>query len=99
MASTKVSDFILQRLRDWDVDHVFGYAGDGINGLLVQPTNPEALAAAFQRALAAPSMVQAGIDRNRQFAEQVLNIRNNTQHFLELFRKLKAAAEPRGVRR
>ncbi|MEU7110533.1 thiamine pyrophosphate-requiring protein [Streptomyces sp. NPDC046182] len=32
--SIKVSDYVLQRLRDWDVDHVFAYAGDGINGLL-----------------------------------------------------------------
>ncbi|MEV6483490.1 thiamine pyrophosphate-requiring protein [Streptomyces sp. NPDC051576] len=32
--STKVSDYVLQRLREWDVDHVFAYAGDGINGLL-----------------------------------------------------------------
>ncbi|MEW1682471.1 thiamine pyrophosphate-requiring protein [Streptomyces sp. T12] len=49
MASTKVSDFILQRLRDWDVDHVFGYAGDGINGLL----------AAWGRAGNKPKFVQA----------------------------------------
>lgn len=34
MASTKLSGYILQRLRDWDVDHVFAYANDGINGLL-----------------------------------------------------------------
>ncbi|GAB2628542.1 thiamine pyrophosphate-requiring protein [Streptomyces capparidis] len=32
--STKVSDYVLQRLRAWDVGHVFGYPGDGINGLL-----------------------------------------------------------------
>ncbi|MER6085266.1 thiamine pyrophosphate-requiring protein [Streptomyces sp. NPDC001833] len=32
--STKVSDYILQRLREWDVDHVFAYPGDGINALL-----------------------------------------------------------------
>jgi pyruvate dehydrogenase (quinone) len=32
--SIKVSDYILQRLREWDVEHVFAYAGDGINGLL-----------------------------------------------------------------
>ncbi|NEY33865.1 thiamine pyrophosphate-requiring protein [Streptomyces sp. PRKS01-65] len=32
--STKVSDHVLRRLRDWGVDHVFGYPGDGINGLL-----------------------------------------------------------------
>ncbi|OSP42226.1 MULTISPECIES: thiamine pyrophosphate-requiring protein [unclassified Streptomyces] len=30
----KVSDHILQRLREWEVEHVFAYAGDGINGLL-----------------------------------------------------------------
>ncbi|MDQ0585292.1 thiamine pyrophosphate-requiring protein [Streptomyces rishiriensis] len=49
MASTKVSDYILQRLRDWDVDHVFAYAGDGINGLL----------AAWGRAENKPKFVQA----------------------------------------
>ncbi len=27
-------DYLLQRLREWGVDRVFGYAGDGINGLL-----------------------------------------------------------------
>ncbi|NGO74361.1 thiamine pyrophosphate-requiring protein [Streptomyces sp. YC504] len=32
--STKVSDHILQRLRAWNVEHVFAYPGDGINGLL-----------------------------------------------------------------
>ncbi|MEU9731832.1 thiamine pyrophosphate-requiring protein [Streptomyces sp. NPDC048002] len=32
--STTVADYILQRLREWDVEHVFAYPGDGINGLL-----------------------------------------------------------------
>ena len=32
---TTVADYLLQRLREWGVEHVFGYAGDGINGLLV----------------------------------------------------------------
>jgi pyruvate dehydrogenase (quinone) len=32
--STKVADQILARLREWGVEHVFGYPGDGINGLL-----------------------------------------------------------------
>ncbi|WP_217239097.1 thiamine pyrophosphate-requiring protein [Streptomyces sp. AC555_RSS877] len=32
--STKVSDHVLERLREWGVKHVFGYPGDGINGLL-----------------------------------------------------------------
>ncbi|MFD4262768.1 thiamine pyrophosphate-requiring protein [Streptomyces sp. NPDC058534] len=49
MANTKVSDYVLQRLRDWDVDHVFAYAGDGINGLL----------AAWERADNKPKFVQA----------------------------------------
>ncbi|WP_155057423.1 thiamine pyrophosphate-requiring protein [Streptomyces blattellae] len=32
--STNVSDHVLARLREWGVEHVFGYPGDGINGLL-----------------------------------------------------------------
>ncbi|MGW4240075.1 thiamine pyrophosphate-requiring protein [Streptomyces sp. NPDC004749] len=47
--TTKVSDYILQRLREWEVDHVFAYAGDGINGLL----------AAWGRAENKPRFVQA----------------------------------------
>src|SRR3954452_25365293 len=33
MAQT-VGDFVLARLREWGVDQVFGYPGDGINGLI-----------------------------------------------------------------
>ncbi|MEE4418470.1 thiamine pyrophosphate-requiring protein [Streptomyces bugieae] len=47
--STKVSDHILARLRDWGVEHVFAYAGDGINGLL----------AAWERADNTPRFIQA----------------------------------------
>src|SRR5438067_3976869 len=47
--STKVSDHILERLRAWDVEQVFGYPGDGINGLL----------AAWGRAENKPQFVQA----------------------------------------
>jgi pyruvate dehydrogenase (quinone) len=32
--TTTVADHLLQRLRQWGVVHVFGYPGDGINGLL-----------------------------------------------------------------
>ncbi len=32
--SNTVSDFLLERLRQWGVRRVFGYAGDGINGVL-----------------------------------------------------------------
>ena len=49
MASTTVADYLLSRLREWEVDTVFGYAGDGINGLL----------AAWGRADNHPQFVQA----------------------------------------
>src|ERR1044072_8624954 len=32
--TTKVADYVLARLREWGVEHVYGYPGDGINGLL-----------------------------------------------------------------
>ncbi|ONK10179.1 thiamine pyrophosphate-requiring protein [Streptomyces sp. MP131-18] len=47
--SQTVADFVLSRLRAWDVDVVFGYPGDGINGLL----------AAWGRADNEPRFVQA----------------------------------------
>ncbi|MBM7790205.1 thiamine pyrophosphate-requiring protein [Tenggerimyces flavus] len=49
MMTQTVGDEILARLRQWGVDHVFGYAGDGINGLL----------AAWERADNNPRFVQA----------------------------------------
>ncbi|HEX6111188.1 MAG TPA: thiamine pyrophosphate-binding protein, partial [Geminicoccaceae bacterium] len=33
MAAT-VSDFMLERLTEWGVDRIYGYPGDGINGIL-----------------------------------------------------------------
>ncbi|SEF93274.1 pyruvate dehydrogenase (quinone) [Thermomonospora echinospora] len=33
MART-VGDYVLERLREWDVEYVFGYPGDGINGII-----------------------------------------------------------------
>jgi pyruvate dehydrogenase (quinone) len=48
MADT-VADALLARLREWNVDQVFGYPGDGINGLL----------AAWGRADNQPQFVQA----------------------------------------
>jgi pyruvate dehydrogenase (quinone) len=47
--SQTVADYVLQHLRDWGTEYVFGYAGDGINGLL----------AAWQRAGDKPTFVQA----------------------------------------
>jgi pyruvate dehydrogenase (quinone) len=32
--SEKVSEFVLRRLQEWGVDRIYGYPGDGINGLL-----------------------------------------------------------------
>src|ERR1700758_55122 len=48
MAPT-VADYLLERLRSWDVQHVFAYAGDGINGIL----------AAWGRTENKPKFVQA----------------------------------------
>jgi pyruvate dehydrogenase (quinone) len=34
MSSKNVADYLLERLRDWGVDKVFAFPGDGINGIL-----------------------------------------------------------------
>ncbi|MFI5719446.1 thiamine pyrophosphate-requiring protein [Nocardia sp. NPDC051750] len=47
--SVQVADYVLQRLREWGVEQVFGYPGDGINGLV----------AAFGRAGNEPRFVQS----------------------------------------
>jgi pyruvate dehydrogenase (quinone) len=47
--SDTVADVLLARLREWNVQQVFGFPGDGINGLL----------AAWQRAGDKPQFVQA----------------------------------------
>ncbi|MEU5841810.1 thiamine pyrophosphate-requiring protein [Rhodococcus sp. NPDC047139] len=49
MANSTVADYLLHRLRAWEVDYVFGYPGDGINGIL----------AAWTRAGDAPAFVQS----------------------------------------
>ncbi|WP_420881116.1 thiamine pyrophosphate-requiring protein [Rhodococcus sp. (in: high G+C Gram-positive bacteria)] len=49
MADRNVADYLLERLRAWDVEHVFAYAGDGINGIL----------AAWGRADNQPKFIQA----------------------------------------
>jgi pyruvate dehydrogenase (quinone) len=49
MAGPKVADYLLERLRAWGVEKVFGYPGDGINGLL----------AAWGRAGNQPKFIQA----------------------------------------
>jgi pyruvate dehydrogenase (quinone) len=43
-----VADFVLQRLREWGVHRVYGYPGDGINGML----------GAFDRAEGDPEFIQ-----------------------------------------
>ncbi|MGQ5637558.1 MULTISPECIES: thiamine pyrophosphate-requiring protein [unclassified Streptomyces] len=45
---TQVADFVLQRLTEWGVKRVYGYPGDGINGLL----------GAFDRAQGEPEFIQ-----------------------------------------
>jgi thiamine pyrophosphate-dependent acetolactate synthase large subunit-like protein len=49
MASKQVSDYLLERLREWGVDNVFAYPGDGINGI----------DAAWARADNKPKFIQA----------------------------------------
>lgn len=34
MSKQEISDYLLERLRAWGVERVFGYPGDGINGIL-----------------------------------------------------------------
>src|SRR4051812_6353898 len=55
MESQTVADHVLARLQEWGVDHVFGFPGDGINGLL----------AAWGRADDRPRFIQA---RNEEMA-------------------------------
>ena len=49
MAKPTVADYLLERLRAWDVTRVFAYPGDGINGIL----------AAWGRAGNDPTFIQA----------------------------------------
>src|SRR6201994_3684960 len=49
MAEPTVADYLLERLRAWDVTEVFAYPGDGINGIL----------AAWGRADNKPAFIQA----------------------------------------
>ena len=32
--ATKVSDYVFRRLAEWGVDRIYGYPGDGINGIM-----------------------------------------------------------------
>src|SRR5512147_2495373 len=45
---TLVADYVMQRLREWGIARVYGYPGDGINGLL----------GAFDRAHGNPEFIQ-----------------------------------------
>src|SRR2546423_6733599 len=53
-----VGDYVLERLRDWGVGQVFGYPGDGINGIV----------AAFGKADNHPRFVQARHEEMAAFA-------------------------------
>jgi pyruvate dehydrogenase (quinone) len=56
--SQQVSDFIVERLRTWGVEQVFGYPGDGINGLV----------SAFGRAGNTPRFIQTRHEEMAAFA-------------------------------
>jgi pyruvate dehydrogenase (quinone) len=53
-----VADFVLKRLRDWKIEHVYAYPGDGINGLV----------AAFGRADNQPQFIQTRHEEMAAFA-------------------------------
>jgi len=53
-----VADFILKRLRQWGIEHVYAYPGDGINGLV----------AAFGRADNHPQFIQTRHEEMAAFA-------------------------------
>src|SRR6185312_14769214 len=44
----EVADYVLNRLKEWGVERIFGYPGDGINGVL----------GAFDRADGHPELIQ-----------------------------------------
>jgi pyruvate dehydrogenase (quinone) len=46
--SESVADFLLKRLLDWGVNRIYGFPGDGINGII----------GAFERADNKPKFVQ-----------------------------------------
>ena len=47
--AANVSDFLVQRLREWKIERIYGYPGDGINGIM----------GALQRAEDKPQFIQA----------------------------------------
>src|SRR5258707_15782578 len=53
-----VADFVLKRLREWGIEHVYAYPGDGINGLV----------AAFGRADDRPQFIQTRHEEMAAFA-------------------------------
>lgn len=56
-ADATVADAIVARLGEWGVDRIFGYSGDGINGVLL----------ALRRSPNAPEFVQARHEENAAF--------------------------------
>ena len=56
--SETVGDFLIRRLREWGVKRIYGYPGDGINGIL----------GALGRAGNDPELIQA---RHEQMAERL----------------------------
>ena len=58
LMTTTVADRLLERLREWGVEQVFGYPGDGINGIV----------GAFSRADDQPRFIQARHEEMAAFA-------------------------------
>ena len=58
MVAEQVADFVLERLRQWGIEYVYAYPGDGINGLV----------AAFGRADHQPQFIQTRHEEMAAFA-------------------------------
>jgi pyruvate dehydrogenase (quinone) len=58
----QVADFVLKRLRQWGIEQVYAYPGDGINGLV----------AAFGRAGDQPQFIQTRHEEMAAFAAKAL---------------------------
>ena len=58
MVAEQVADFVLKRLRQWGIEYVYAYPGDGINGLV----------AAFGRADHQPQFIQTRHEEMAAFA-------------------------------
>lgn len=68
-----------------------GWVTDGVNGSLVHPEDPEAVAGALRRALADDALVDAAAARNRAIVEERLDAAVLGPRVLDLYRAVRSA--------